>query len=159
MTYGRLSPGITSRACRWGCGCTRSRWRWSHTRCTCWHRGHGGACAWASGCTPSHSLKSRTIRSASRRRGVHVSASVNGCNPSHSSCCRNICISYSCCFPLNAPNYTTSNLHHKLGQANDGEMAAADLNFRLWCGRNLNPESQQYDSQNPSAGYFVVFVP
>ena len=123
---GRLQPGITSRACRWGCECSRSRWRWSRTRCTCWRRGRGGACAWASECTPIRSLTSRTIRSASRRRGVHASALVNGCNQSHSSCCRNIYISCSCCFPLNAQNYPQkgffTNINAKLNAETDSIM-------------------------------------
>ena len=107
---GMLQPRITSHACRWGCGCSRSRWRWNRTRCTCWRRDRGGACAWASGCTPNHSSKSRTIHNASRRRGVRASASVNGCSQNHSSCCRNICISCSCGFPLNGQNYTINAL-------------------------------------------------
>ena len=100
-------PGITSRACRSGCGCRWRRWRWSRTRCTCWRRGRGGACAWESGCTWRRSSSSRTIRSASRRHGARASALANVCKSSRSSCCRSICISCSCAFPLVGMNYTT----------------------------------------------------
>ena len=61
----------------------------SRTRCTCWHRVHGGAFLSARTDTPIRMTTSRTIRSASRHLCARASLSGYGCRSAHSHDCRN----------------------------------------------------------------------
>ena len=91
----QMRSPLTSHVVRSGRGCSRSRWRWNRTRCTCCRQGRGGASSWVNGSSPSHSLTSRSIRNASHRRDVHAYRWGCGSSRSHSSRFRSICISCS----------------------------------------------------------------